>query len=125
MTIKIYKAKKIKNPKGEIIKFLDKKSKNFLGFGEIYFNEIKKNKKSDWIYHKKNQCIFLCIKGSVKFKIKAKKKEKIFTISKKNGKILIIPPRKWFMFNSFLSNSIFVNVINFKHNDNEVIKKIN
>jgi hypothetical protein len=124
MTIKVYKAKKIKNPKGEIIKFLDNKSKYFLNFGEVYFNVIKRNKISDWIYHKKNQCIFLCIKGSVKFKVKEKSKEKVITISKKNNKILIISPRNWFKFNSNSSDSIIVNLINIKHNDNEVKKNL-
>ena len=60
MTIKILKAKKIKNPKGEILKFIDRKSSVYKGFGEVYFNNIRKNKKSNWIYHKKNQCIFFC-----------------------------------------------------------------
>ena len=38
----IYKNKIIKNKKGSIIKFVNKKNKFFKSFGEIYFSEIKK-----------------------------------------------------------------------------------
>lgn len=124
MTIKILKAKKIKNPKGEILKFIDRKSSVYKGFGEVYFNNIRKNKKSNWIYHKKNQCIFLSVNGKIKFDIVEKNKKKIsITISKKNNKILIIPPRKWFRFSSGTLDSTIVNLVNFKHDDKEVIKK--
>ena len=43
--IKIIDLKSIKNPKGDILKYLSKDSKNYKKFGEIYFSEIKKNKK--------------------------------------------------------------------------------
>ena len=43
-SIKVLKGKRIKNFKGDIIKFISKKDKLFKRFGEIYFSEIKKTK---------------------------------------------------------------------------------
>ena len=42
--IKIISLPKIKNNKGDILKFLSKKSYFFKKFGEIYFSEINQNK---------------------------------------------------------------------------------
>ena len=42
MIIKTINQKIIKNSKGNIKKFLNKNSKEFNGFGECYFSEIKK-----------------------------------------------------------------------------------
>ena len=48
--MKIIGVKKIKqnifkNSKGDLIKFVSKKNNFFKAFGEVYFNEIKYNKK--------------------------------------------------------------------------------
>ena len=51
--IKLKDYKIIKNKKGNIIKFLNKKNKLFQGFGEIYFSELKVNKRKDEIIIKK------------------------------------------------------------------------
>ena len=75
---KIYKNKIFKTKIGRLIKFVNKDSKFFKKFGEIYFNNIKKTKKqNDWILHKNYQCLILVISGKVKFSIKNKKKIKI------------------------------------------------
>ena len=42
--IKIYKLNKLKNSKGDVLKYLNKNNKYFKKFGEIYFTEIKKKK---------------------------------------------------------------------------------
>ena len=42
--IKIYKLNKLKNLKGDVLKYLNKNSKYFKKFGEVYFTEIKKKK---------------------------------------------------------------------------------
>ena len=43
--VKIIDLKKINNKNGDVIKILDKNSKNFKKFGEVYFSKIKKNYK--------------------------------------------------------------------------------
>jgi len=43
--IKIYKLNKLKNSKGDVLKYLNKNNKYFKKFGEIYFTEIKKKNK--------------------------------------------------------------------------------
>ena len=43
--VKKIEQKVFKNSKGDLLKFVSKKSKYFKSFGEIYFNEIKQSKK--------------------------------------------------------------------------------
>lgn len=121
--VKIYKNKIINNNKGNIIKYISKKSKFFHKFGEIYFNEIKFKKKKGWIKHLKNNCLFQCVTGKVKFHVIDKKdNEKFFILESNSGKILKIPPGIWFSFTSLKKKSIIVNMINEPHDDQEVIK---
>ena len=58
-SIKFSKGKRIKNYKGDIIKFISKKNILFKKFGEIYFSEIKKNKIKGWNFHKKYTCLLI------------------------------------------------------------------
>ena len=44
-SVKILKNRIIFNPKGNIIKIIDKNNKFFFKFGELYFSEIKKKTK--------------------------------------------------------------------------------
>lgn len=137
--MKIVGVKKIKkkifnNLKGDLLKFVSKKDYFFKSFGEIYFNEINKNKKKGWIKHKKNQCIFAVAFGEINFKlVDGRKKSKSFlfeeevTLNKKRYNLLIVPPGVWFCFTTKKTKSVLVNLINSPHSDNESIKsnKIN
>ena len=70
MTVRLIKIKKNKiilNRKGNIIKFIDKKTNGFRGFGEIYFCEIKKNKTKGWNTHHKFFSILSVPYGKVEF----------------------------------------------------------
>ena len=67
--VKKIKQKVFENSKGDLLKFVSKKSNFFKSFGEIYFNEIKQNKKKGWILHKKNHCLFSVAYGKVNFKL--------------------------------------------------------
>ena len=66
--LKKIKKKIMKNSKGDILKYVNKKDYFFKKFGEIYFNEIKLNKRKGWNLHKKNTCIISIIYGKVEFK---------------------------------------------------------
>ena len=123
-SIRIYKNKIYKNKKGNIIKYVSKKSKFFKNFGEIYFNTINLNKKKGWNFHKKNQCLIMCILGEVKFHfIDTKLKERKIILKSSTSKILQVPPQIWFCFKSLKKKSIIANLIEKSHNDNEVQKK--
>ena len=65
-SIKVLKVKRIKNYKGDIIKFISKKDKGFKKFGEIYFSEIKKNKTKGWNFQK-DTCLLIVPLGKVEF----------------------------------------------------------
>jgi dTDP-4-dehydrorhamnose 3,5-epimerase len=119
----------IKVKKGDILKYLSKKDKFFSGFGEVYFSEIKKNKTKGWNLHKKNTCILSVPFGSVVFNFidgrinkKTHKNVKKVVLSKKNFKIIVVPPGVWFSFKSLTHISIVANCINKVHSDQETLK---
>ena len=100
--IKIIKLKKIKNKKGDILKYISSKNKYLKKFGEIYFTEIKYNQTKGWNFHKKSQCLISVPFGKVKFtfanNLNGKKKIKIN--GRNNYSLIVLPPKIWFNFKS-------------------------
>ena len=127
--LKIIRNKIIKNKKGDILKFLSIRDNFFKKFGEIYFTEIRKNKIKGWNYHKKNTCLLTVPSGKVKFffidgrsKSKSYYKEEQIVISKKEYRLVLVPPGIWFSFKSLNKLSIVANCINNPHSDKEILK---
>ena len=127
--VKKISSKVFKNKKGDLLKFVSKKSSFYKSFGEIYFNEIKNKNTKGWIKHKKNQCIFSVAYGSISFKLiddrkisKSYKNILNITLKKDNINTLVVPPGVWFSFTTNKTKSILVNLINNVHSDNEVVK---
>ena len=122
--IKIYKLNKLKNLKGDVLKYLNKNNKYFKKFGEIYFTEIKEKKIKGWNFHKKCQCLITVPVGKVKFTFaeKISGRKKVIIIGKKNHSIIVVPPRIWFSFTSLEKISLVVNTINEIHNNKETLK---
>ena len=127
--LKKIEQKIINNRKGNVIKFLSKKSTFFKGFGEVYFTEILKNKVKGWNYHKKNHCILCVPQGRVEFLfIDGRKNSKTYfkedrvIIGKKRPYIIKVPPKVWISFKSKEKNSLVVNFMERPHSKNEAIK---
>jgi len=127
--LKLFKNKIIKSKKGDIIRFVSKKNSFYRKFGEVYFSEIKKNKIKGWNFHKRNICLISVPYGKVKFNfIDGRKKSSTYhsrkkvILSKKNYKIICVPPGVWFSFESLSSLSLVVNFINNPHDDKETMK---
>ena len=128
--IKIINNKIIKNSKGDIRKFLNKKSKVFQKFGEIYFSCVKKNKIKGWNYHKKNRCLISLVSGKIELNFLDERKNsktykirnKVILHEKKNTTILV-PPKIWFCIKSLGKNSILVNLLDNIHTKSETKKK--
>ena len=130
--VKRIEQKVFKNSKGDLLKFVSKKSNFFKSFGEIYFNEIKQNQKKGWIQYKKNYCLFSVAYGEVNFKLidgrknsRSLKVEEDITLSKNKHNILLVPPGVWFCFTTKKKKSVIVNLINNPHSDKESIKSDN
>ena len=130
--VKRIEQKVFKNSKGDLLKFVSKKSNFFKSFGEIYFNEIKQNQKKGWIQHKKNYCLFSVAYGEVNFKLidgrknsRSLKVEEDITLSKNKHNILLVPPGVLFCFTTKKKKSVIVNLINNPHSDKESIKSDN
>jgi len=123
-SIKIIKKEIIKNKKGNILKFINKKDLFFRGFGEIYFSQIKKNKTKGWNLHKKHTCLISVPYGKVSFSIYDFKFKKIIKvdIGPHNNKIIQIPPGYWFSFKSIDKHSVVANLMNYTHVKKETKK---
>ena len=128
--IKIIKKKIIKNTKGDIRKFINKKSEAYKKFGEIYFSFIKKNKIKGWNYHKKNTCLISLVAGKVSFNFvddrkysKSYKSKNKITLNINKNNIILIPPKIWFCFKAINEDSILVNFLNNIHSKNETKKQ--
>ena len=122
--IKKIKLKIIKNKKGDILKYLNKHILHPKKFGEIYFNQIKKNQKTGWIFHKKYFCYITVPVGKIQFTYKKnfKSKGKSFVLSSEKYFLLRISPKIWFSFKGIKKSSLLVNTITGIHNDKEVLK---
>jgi len=109
------KIKIIKNPKGNIVKFVNKNQLPFKKFGEIYFSEIKPNTIKNWKYHENRNQYLTIVEGSVVFFFKKKIKGKIKKILLKYPNKLnsIFIPKKYFYKFKCISKkkSIIVNII--------------
>ena len=127
--LKKIKIKIISNKKGDILRFVSKKSTFFKSFGEIYFTEINYRQTKGWNLHKKNKCLLTICYGKVVFNfIDGRKKSRSFNkkekiiLSKKNYGIIIVPPGIWFSFTTKNKVSLVSNFLNNPHSDNETIK---
>ena len=127
--LKKIKIKVINNKKGDILKFISKKSIFFKSFGEIYFTEIKNKQTKGWNLHKKNKCLLTVCYGKVIFNfIDGRKKSRTFNklekiiLGKKNYGIILVPPGIWFSFTTKNKISVIANFLNNPHTDKEIVK---
>ena len=125
--IQIYKLKKINLQKGNLIKFIEKNSKKYKGFGEVYFSTVKKNKIKAWKKHKKTYSNLVVVYGKVKFLIiDSNSKLKKFILTSKNYKSILIPPNTFYGFMGMGRENIICNFINKPHSlDEHTNKNIN
>ena len=111
----------INNKKGDILKGFLKSDNNNIDVKEVYFSEINPKEIKAWKKHKSMTSNLIAVKGEIK--IVVQKKDKSFIteiISKKNYKMISIPPNFWFGFQCIGSEaSILVNISNEEHDDLE------
>lgn len=118
------KFQRKKNLKGDIYKIINKKSKNFSGFGELYLSSLNKGSSKGWNFHKKMTLNLFVVKGRVMFFLKRDKKVFRINLNEDQNEILTIKPKVWVkMVNLSLKESKIINFANLVHNKNEIIKK--
>ena len=118
------KFQRKKNLKGDIYKIINKKSKNFSGFGELYLSSLNKGMSKGWNFHKKMTLNLFVVKGRVMFFLKRDKKVFRINLNEDQNEILTIKPKVWVkMVNLSLKESKIINFANLVHNKNEIIKK--
>ena len=112
--LKNYFEKKI-NPKGNIFKIINKKSKNFFGFEEMYTSSIIKNSIKGWKKHKRKTSNLIVIKGKVRIYYSYDEIptfNKSIILSDKSNYSLIIPNNLWFAFEGLFKNNTILNFSN-------------
>ena len=118
------KFQRKKNLRGDIYKIINKKSKNFSGFGELYLSSLNKGMSKGWNFHKKMTLNLFVVKGRVMFFLKRDKKVFRINLNEDQNEILTIKPKVWVkMVNLSLKESKIINFANLVHNKNEIIKK--
>ena len=118
------KFQRKKNLKGDIYKIINKKSKNFSGFGELYLSSLNKGMSKGWNFHKKMTLNLFVVKGRVMFFLKRDKKVFRINLNEDQNEILTVKPKVWVkMVNLSLKESKIINFANLVHNKNEIIKK--
>lgn len=125
--IRFFKKKIIKNPKGNILHYINKNDKNYIKFGEVYFSWIKKNQSKGWKFHKKMHMNLIVPVGNVRFIFfdEKLKKKYFFNMNKKNFGTLYVPPKIWFSFKNMdkRKDSLVINFSSIVHDKKESINK--
>ena len=119
MKIKKNKFNEIINTKGNIFKILDKNSKNFLGFSELYSTAINKNAVKGWKFHNVKTSNLMVIRGRVKIYYSYEKepsKSRFIEMDEYSNFSLIIPNKVWFALKGCMTRNIILNFSN-KIND--------
>ena len=118
------KFQRKKNLKGDVYKIINKKSKNFSGFGELYLSSLNKGSSKGWNFHKKMTLNLFVVKGRVMFFLKRDKKVFRINLNEDQNEVLTIKPKVWVkMVNLSLKESKIINFANLVHDKNEIIKK--
>ncbi len=118
------KFQRKKNLKGDVYKIINKKSKFFSGFGELYISCLEKGVSKGWNFHKKMTLNLFVIKGRLTFFLKKDKKVFHVTMKENQNQILTIKPKVWVkIVNLSSKQSKIINFANLNHDNNEVLKK--
>ena len=111
----------INNKKGDILKGFLKSDNKTINVKEVYFSEINPKQIKAWKKHNKMTSNLIAVKGEIK--IVVQKKDKSFVteiISKKNYKMISIPPNYWFGFQCISTEAgMLANISNEEHDDLE------
>ena len=113
---------KKKSKNGDVIKLINKKSKYYHGFGEVYFSEIKYNKIKGWKKHTKMTMNLKVITGAVKFVFLTDKNTfKKIILNDKSLNILTVPKNTIFGFQGIKKKNSIMNFANIKHTPAECL----
>ena len=123
--IRVFKLKKFKNPKGDVLRGFRKTDKFPGESSEIYFSWLKKKAIKGWKLHKKKKMNLIVPVGKVKFIFNHQNKFREVTIGENNYCRIYVPNNIFFAFeNLSKKNSLIVNNASIIHNkDEEIITK--
>ena len=114
---------RIPNPKGDILHALKSSETSFLGFGEAYFTEIKKDQIKGWKKHSQMVMNLIVPIGTVKFHIwdHVNGKGCTASIGDENYARLTIPKGNWVAFSGCSNYNLVLNIASIEHNPSEAL----
>lgn len=120
----------IKDQRGQIIHMIRNDDPEFTGFGEIYFSTVRYNVIKGWHLHKKMTLRYAVVSGIIKLVLYDDRSDsatrgKIMEIivSRKNYKLIIIPPNIWNAFQGLSKQpAIVANCADLTHDPEEIIR---
>jgi len=117
------KLNRMHHPKGDILHALKSSDTSFLGFGEAYFTEIKKDQIKGWKKHSQMITNLIVPIGTVKFHIWDDVNEKGCTasIGDENYARLTIPNGNWVAFSGHSNYNLVLNIASIEHNPSEAL----
>ena len=118
----VSKMNLISNPKGKIIKFLDTSSKDYKGFGEVYFSFINKNNIKAWKINKKATSNLIVPIGKVLIVVYDLNENLVLKRVISSSYKVLIPKSYIYGFMGIGDNNLIVNFLNKKHSKNNAIK---
>jgi dTDP-4-dehydrorhamnose 3,5-epimerase len=117
---------KIANPKGDIYHALKSTSPGYVGFGEVYFSEIKKDVIKGWKKHNRLILNIVVPVGKIEFvlyddRIKSISRNTFcsIVIGSNNYSRLTVPSGIWIAFRGLEDFNMLMNVISEEHDFNE------
>ncbi len=119
---KVIERKTIPVENGNVKHGLKSSENSFVGFGELYFTEINKNKVKGWKRHTKMTMSLLPVVGEIVLYIKRNlvdSPEEVF-FGSDNYKLVSIEPNIWFAFKGIADFNIMANLSSIEHDPNEV-----
>ena len=129
--VKVENLKNIKLTDGNVVKYLDNKSKFFKKFGEVYFSTIKNKSIKAWKLHFHMTQLFVVPVGCVKMVIYDNRpnsltylKTQEFILSPESYKMVQLPPDLWYGFQGqSIQEALIVNLTDIVHSPQESTKR--
>ena len=126
--INFYPKRRINLKDGDILHYINSNDKNYCGFGETYFSEIKYNSVKGWKKHNEMTMNLICLLGEVQFifALKDDSKHWVFfeyALQPSNNGVLNVPPGYFFCFKGLGKDyNLISNFSNLHHNEAEITR---
>ena len=121
MMYKVFYRKTISVENGNVKRGLRLTDESFVGFGELYFTEIKKNKIKGWKRHSRMTMNLLPVSGKIILYLKKHLDDTPEEIhfGEDDHKLVCVEPDVWLAFEGIQDKNIMANIASIEHDPEE------